>query len=123
MSKRFRAAVIAAVVAGLLLVPAVATSRPVVIKAKSGPLRFTPNFPHVVKGQKVKWKNTTSSSHTLSFYKGRWSGKTFSLPANGSFAKKPKRRGTYYYRCSVPGHSTLVDDNCNGMCGKFHVGN
>ena len=116
---------IAGVLASLLAFGGTAMGAVVTIKAKgsAGNFSWSPNFPHVEKGNQVRWKNTTSTAHRMSFYKGKWEGKTFQLPANGTFTKKPKRLGTYYYRCSIPGHSTLSGDNCSGMCGRFHVAN
>jgi plastocyanin len=114
---------VAGVLASLLAVGGPAAGGSVKIKAKGTPgnFSFSPTFPHVEKGSKVVWKNTTPYLHRLAFYKGKWEGKSFDLPANGSFSKKPKRTGQYFYRCSIPGHSTLTGDNCSGMCGAFHV--
>ena len=112
---------VAGVLASLLALGSPAVGAAVKIKAKGSPgnFKFDPEYPHVEKGSKVAWKNATSYAHRLAFYKGRWAGKSFDLPANGSFSKKPKKGGKYFYRCSF--HSSLSGDNCNGMCGAFHV--
>lgn len=116
-------ACVVASLASLLAFGGAAMGAATTIKAKGSPGNYSwdPKSPHVPKGNKVRWKNTTSTSHRMSFYRKRWKGKTFSLPANGTFTKKPRRRGTYIYRCTIPGHSTLSNGNCSGMCGRFHV--
>lgn len=116
---------VAGVLASLLALGSPAVGAAVKIKAKGSPgsFSFSPSYPHVQKGSKVAWKNTTSYTHQLTFYKGKWEGKSFTLPANGSFSKKPKKTGKYFYRCTIPGHSSLSGDDCNGMCGAFHVAN
>ncbi len=114
-------ALVLGMLASLLMVGPSASGAAVKIKAKgtAGNYDFAPTFPHVAKGRKVKWVNTTSVFHNLTFYDGRWDGKRFDLPGNGSFAKKPRKNGEYFYRCTI--HSTFSSGNCNGMCGAFHV--
>lgn len=116
---------VAGMLASLLALGSPAVGAAVTIKAKGSPgnFSFSPRFPHVQKGSKVAWKNITPYQHQLSFYKGKWAGKSFTLPANGSFSKKPRKTGKYFYRCGVPGHSSLAGDNCTGMCGAFQVDN
>lgn len=84
--------------------------------------RWTPDFRHIVKGDRVVWRNPTSVSHRVVAYKGPWSKNTTIAPGERT-KKRFRRRGTYKYRCTFPGHSTLSADEseCTGMCGVVHV--
>jgi plastocyanin len=84
--------------------------------------RWTPDFRHIIKGDRVVWRNPTSVSHRVVAYRGRWSKNTTIGPGETT-RKRFRRTGTYKYRCTVPGHSTLSADesNCDGMCGVVHV--
>jgi plastocyanin len=82
--------------------------------------KWDPSFRHIIKGDRVVWKNTTEASHRVVAYKGRWSKDTTIAPAETT-SKRFRRTGTYKYRCTLPGHSTLTDGNCQGMCGTVHV--
>jgi plastocyanin len=81
---------------------------------------WSPDFRHIGPGNRIVWKNPTSARHTLTAWKGRWS-KDVSLAPGERTAKKFKRKGQYYYRCTI--HSTVIDGDCNGMCGLIHVAN
>lgn len=84
---------------------------------------WDPSFRHVTKGDRVVWKNTTSVSHKVVAYKGRWS-KDSTIAPDGTTAKRFRRTGSYKYRCNLAGHSTLAEDGtCTGMCGTVHVTN
>lgn len=82
--------------------------------------RWDPSFRHITKGDRVVWKNATDSSHRVVAYRGRWSKNTTIAPGETT-RKRFRRVGTYKYRCTLPGHSTLTDGNCQGMCGTVHV--
>ena len=88
----------------------------------SSPTDFAwdPSFRHITKGDRIVWKNTTQASHRVVAYKGRWSKNTTIGPGERT-RKRFRRTGTYKYRCTLPGHSTLTDGNCQGMCGTVHV--
>jgi plastocyanin len=84
--------------------------------------RWDPSFRHITKGDKVIWKNTTNVTHRVIAYSGRWSKET-EVPAGGTTSKRFKKTGAFLYRCTVPGHSTLTNGKCSGMCGEVHVVN
>lgn len=84
--------------------------------------RWMPDFRHIIKGDRVVWRNPTSVSHRVVAYKGRWSKNTTIAPGEKT-RKRFRRAGVYKYRCTLPGHSTLSADErtCDGMCGVVHV--
>jgi plastocyanin len=85
--------------------------------------RWTPDFRHILKGDRIVWRNPTSVSHRVVAYKGRWSKSTTIAPGEKT-RKRFRRTGTNYkYRCTF--HSTLSADKseCTGMCGHIHVTN
>lgn len=84
--------------------------------------RWQPDFRHIVKGDRIVWRNPTNVSHRVVAYKGRWSKNT-TVPPGEKTRKRFRRAGTYKYRCTLPGHSTLSADEstCTGMCGEIHV--
>lgn len=90
----------------------------------SSPTDFSwdPDFRHIMKGDRIVWKNTTESSHSVVAYRGPWSKETTIAPAETT-SKRFRRTGTFKYRCTRPGHSTLTDGTCSGMCGTVHVTN
>lgn len=93
------------------------------VKAAGSPGNFhwQPDFKHIVKGDKVVWKNPTSSPHTVAAYPENWKKNT-TIDANGGrTAKTFKRRGSYLYRCTQTGHSSVSGGECTGMCGEIHV--
>src|SRR3712207_5726151 len=71
-----------------------------------GNFDWDPSFRHVIKGDRVVWKNTTSATHRVTAYKGPWS-KDSELPAGQTTSKRFRKTGSYKYRCTVPGHSSL----------------
>ncbi|MDQ3941306.1 MAG: plastocyanin/azurin family copper-binding protein [Actinomycetota bacterium] len=85
-----------------------------------GEYRWDPDFRHITKGDRVVWRNPTDTSHTITAYSNNWSKNT-TIAAGERTAKRFRRRGSYLYRCTRPGHSTLAGDNCSGMCGEIHV--
>lgn len=79
---------------------------------------WSPDFKHVVPGTRVIWKNPTSVTHNVTAYSSNWS-KATTIPAGERTRKRFKKKGTFKYRCTI--HSTLVNGDCNGMCGVVHV--
>ena len=121
MRKRLVALVVMAL--GLALVPAPSLGDTARVRATGSPGSFewTPDFRHITKGDRIVWKNTTDSRHTVTAYSPNWSKNT-SLPPGERTAKKFRRTGTYKFRCMVTGHSSLDSSgNCTGMCGEIHV--
>ena len=120
---RFRRTVVMAVAA--IAVVALAAPSPADtfrVRASGTPGNFTwsPDFRHIAKGDKIVWKNPTSSTHKVTAYSNNWSkNATISPGERTSF--RFRKRGTYKYRCTVPGHSSLSGGECNGMCGEIHV--
>jgi plastocyanin len=85
--------------------------------------RWDPDFRHITKGNRIVWKNTTNATHRVVAYKGPWS-KESEIGPGETTAKRFRRTGSYKFRCTVPGHSTLASDGtCTGMCGTIHVTN
>ena len=116
-STKLRITLTLVMVMGLALVPATSDAGKVRIKATDS-RTWSPDFKHVPPGTKVIWKNPTTSSHTVTAYSSNWSKNT-SLPAGERTSKRFKKKGTFKYRCTI--HSTLVDGDCDGMCGVVHV--
>jgi plastocyanin len=110
----------------LFVFPGTSMSDTVRVKAVgSSPADFKwdPSFQHITKGDRVVWKNTTGTTHTVTSYKGRWDKDT-EVVAGGTTSKRFRRTGAYKFRCMRPGHSALADDGtCTGMCGTIHVVN
>ena len=100
--------------------PAPADTYRVRAAGEPGSFRWKPSFRHVSKGDKIVWKNPTSVTHTVTAYSGPWS-KDSSVSPGGRTAFRFTKRGTYRYRCTTAGHSTLTGGECNGMCGEIHV--
>jgi plastocyanin len=115
-----------ALAAGALLAfPGVSESATSTIKAMGtapGNFHWMPTPKSIHKGDTIVWKNTTSTTHHVVGYKGSWN-KNSSIAANGGTTSFHfTKRGTYKYRCDIPGHSTLASDGtCSGMCGVIHV--
>lgn len=86
-----------------------------------GTFEWDPDFRGIQKGDRIVWKNTTSATHRVVAYKGPWSKSTEIGPSETT-AKRFRKTGAYYYRCTVPNHSSLNSDgDCSGMCGHVHV--
>lgn len=83
---------------------------------------WDPSFRHMNKGDRVRWRNPTDVTHRVVAYKGRWSKESTIAPGETT-AKRFKRTGSFKYRCTITGHSTLSADgsSCTGMCGEVHV--
>ncbi len=113
-----------AAAAGLLTaVPAASLGDTVGVRAAGsvGTWRWDPDFRHITKGDRVRWRNPTNVTHRVVAYRGRWS-KSTSIAPGESTSKRFRRAGSYLYRCTVTGHSRLSSDGtCSGMCGEVHV--
>lgn len=107
----------------LALLPASSPGATFRVRASGSPGTFAwdPDFRHITKGNRIKWTNPTDYSHRVVAYKGAWSKETTIAPGE-STTKRFRRAGSYKYRCTFPGHSTLsADGTCSGMCGTIHV--
>jgi len=111
--------VLALACTAVVALPATSMSGKVRIKATSN-RTWNPDFKGVKKGTKVIWKNPTGIRHNVIAYGGGWS-KNSDISPGGRTAKRFKKNGAYDYRCRF--HSTLVNGDCNGMCGHVHVSN
>jgi plastocyanin len=82
--------------------------------------RWNPDFRHITRGDRIKWVNPQGSgrTHNVRSYGSNWN-KSETLSPGESTRKRFRNNGTYKYRCSL--HSTLINGNCNGMCGEIHV--
>ena len=120
LTRRILVSALALVALVLLAAPSPADTFRVRMTGTPGTFKYTPDFKHISKGDKIVWKNRTSYTHTVTAYKGPWSKNT-SVPAGERTGFRFKRNGAYYYRCTQPGHSSLNGSECNGMCGQIHV--
>jgi len=109
--------VVGLALAAVLALPATSIGGKVRIKATSN-RTWNPDFKGVKKGTKVIFKNPTDVTHNVTAYGGGWSKNTDISPGTKT-SKVFKRNGAYFYRCRF--HSTLVNGDCNGMCGHIHV--
>jgi plastocyanin len=110
--------------AALVSAPAPSGGATSTIKAKGSPgsFRWDPTFRHITKGDRIKWKNTTETTHHVVAYGGGWNIDRSIAPGEAT-KKKFKNTGTYNFRCDIVGHSTLNGGDCEGMCGEIHVAN
>ena len=124
MSRVLRIATVAALAAGLLTTAGPAPADTARVKARGDSpsnFRWSPDFQHIIKGNKIAWKNTTNTAHHVVSYSNNWSYNK-SVPAGEAVRKRFRHSGVYKYRCDIPGHSTLgTDGTCDGMCGVIHV--
>jgi len=81
---------------------------------------WKPGFKHISKGDRIVWKNPTSGRHTVTAYSGQWSKDTTLSPGEKT-SFRFRTNGSYKYRCTRRGHSSLVNGECSGMCGEIHV--
>ncbi len=79
---------------------------------------WNPDFRHINPGDRIVWKNPTSRRHTVTAYSGGWSKDTTIRPGERTRFTF-RSTGSYLYRCTR--HSSLVNGECNGMCGEIHV--
>jgi plastocyanin len=68
-----------------------------------GSLAYTPDYDRVKKGKGVVWKNPGSNfrSHTVTFWKGPWKGKRWTLAPGEKKLKTLTKKGTYRFRCTL----------------------
>ena len=85
-----------------------------------GSFRWQPAERHANVGDRIVWKNPTGVAHTVTAYSNNWS-KNVTIPPGERASQRFRRKGAYLYRCTRPGHSTLENGQCTGMCGKIHV--
>ena len=121
MPRPFTVIVIVVCVVAAFQVPAGGDTTRVKAAGSAGTYHWQPDFRHIIKGDKVVWKNPTSSPHTVTAYSNNWSKDTTIEANGGRTAKTFKKPGTYYFRCTQPGHSSLSGGDCSGMCGEIHV--
>ena len=78
---------------------------------------WSPKRVSIQEGSRVRWL-AVSYNHVLAAYGGNW---TFhhALPQGASVRKRFQDAGTFLFRCTI--HSTLVNGDCQGMCGKIVV--
>lgn len=94
-------AVVAAVVAASLLVPATGLAGEGARRVRiidEGPNRFAPRTLTVDRGDRVRWVNRGSLSHTTTSDAGLWNRQ---LSPGGAFSRVFRRRGTFEYHCSI----------------------
>ena len=116
-----------AIAAGVILVPAssLADTKRFRAVGQTGSFRWEPMVRRIVKRDRIVWKNTTGTSHTVTAYGGRWSKNTLLSPGERT-ARRFRRAGLYKFRCTInagtpAAHSTLQNGRCSGMCGKVRV--
>ncbi|HVM33867.1 MAG TPA: hypothetical protein VM784_00790 [Actinomycetota bacterium] len=95
------------------------------VAAAGGPApmtwRWDPAAVDAARGDRVVWRNQTSSAHVVVIYEGPMAGKTLQLPRDGVRRLRLKKPGTYLYRCGIELHSELVGGRCVGQCGEITV--
>lgn len=112
---------------GALLVPVAseADTRQFQAAGSAGAWRWEPEVQRIVKGDRIIWKNPTSTTHTVTAWKGQWSKDT-EVPSGETTARRFRKTGVYKFRCMVASgtefaHSTVEDGSCSGMCGTVRV--
>jgi plastocyanin len=117
-----RGAVVALAAATVFAFPgtSVGETRRVRAEGTPGSFRWDPSFRHIVRGDRIAWKNTTDYAHRIKSYGSNWSFDR-ALAVDGTVRRRFRRRGSFRYRCRIAGHSTLENGECTGMCGVIHV--
>ena len=118
--RRILVTVLALVALVALAAPSPADTFRVKASGSAGSFRWQPDFRHIGKGDRIVWKNPTSATHTVTAYKGPWN-KDASVSSGERTKFRFTRKGAYFYRCTQPGHSSLDNGECSGMCGEIHV--
>lgn len=118
---------VATIAGGLLLIPVASEADTRRIKASGSPgsFRWDPEVRRIVKGDRIVWKNPTSTNHTVTAWKGPWSKDTQIAPGE-STARRFQKAGVYKFRCMIGSgtafaHSTVEEGTCSGMCGTVRV--
>ena len=81
---------------------------------------WMPATRHAAAGDKVVWRNPTDKTHTVTSYGRGWS-KNVEISPGERTRQTFRKTGTFKYRCTVTGHSSVSDGRCVGMCGKVRV--
>ena len=116
-SRRLRALGIVAMAVAMFLALTVPSLGDTYVTKATDNETFKPKTQHIVKGDKVKWKNVSNRDHNVRGY-GGWDYR-HGLREGTAFTKQFNKRGTFKYRCSL--HSDLSGGVCSGMCGKVLV--
>jgi plastocyanin len=116
-----------ALLVGVTLVALVLSASPTLGATKvfraegsAGDFSWSPTSQTIAKGDAIKWRNPLSGSHKVVAYSTNWSYDR-TIPAGEAVRKRFRKRGTFRFRCTFTGHSTLTDGVCSGMCGKVVV--
>lgn len=118
-----RTATAALAIAALLAFPGTSSGDTFRVKAAGDSpttFKWMPDFRHITKGNRVRWTNPTGATHRVVAYSNNWSKNSAIAPGERT-AKVFRKTGQYLYRCTRPGHSTVTNGDCNGMCGEIHV--
>ena len=123
--KARRLAVSALALTAVVAFPGVSSGETFRVKAAGSTtsgFSWMPDFRHITKGNRIVWRNPTDVTHRVIAYSNNWSKEAEIAPGETT-AKRFPNRGRYLYRCTRPGHSTLANGECDGMCGTIHVTN
>lgn len=110
------AVVVALGVTATLVFPGTSIGETSRFKAAGSPGSFhwQPVSRTIDKGEKIVWKNPTSTKHSVTAYGGGWSKDT-TIASGERTSFKFKKAGTFTFRCKF--HSTVNNGECSGMCG------
>jgi plastocyanin len=125
---RTRALIALALAAGVLMAassPSLGTHYPPIKpQLRSGIWKWDPTIRHIGAPHRIKWKNpdrASSVNHTVKFWTGPLKGDRKVLRVGDVVTFRIPARGIHRYRCDLPGHSTLSQQDgrrvCSGMCG------
>lgn len=78
---------------------------------------WSPTTVRISAGDRIRWK-AVSNSHTVTAYGGGWHFDE-SLASGDVLNHRFAHAGTFKFRCQF--HSSLVNGECSGMCGKVVV--
>lgn len=111
-----------------LAAPSIGDTKRIKAAGAPGNWRWDPTSRAITKGDRVVWKNPTSTGHRVTAFGGNWSKDTAIAAGGGSTSKRFKKTGTFRFRCTVgagtsTAHSNLSDGTCSGMCGRVRVTN
>ncbi len=121
MARRFLVLVLSVACVVVFQAPSLGDTFRVKAAGSPGAWEWQPASRHISKGDRVVWRNPTSTAHTVRAYSQNWK-KDSELDAEGGRTKKRfRKKGTYLYRCMVAGHSSVASGECEGMCGEIHV--
>lgn len=118
--RRILVTVVALTALVALAAPLPAATFRVKASGSAGSYQWQPDLRRIAKGDRIVWKNPTSATHTVTAYKGPWN-KDASVGSGERTKFRFTKKGTYLYRCTAPGHSSLNDGECSGMCGEIRV--